>query len=41
MQSIDRRGVLKILGAAGLAAAGVAGASKLNAGKMRTSAQIS
>ena len=33
MQSIDRRGVLKILGAAGLAAAGVAGASKLNAGE--------
>ena len=33
MQSIDRRGVLKILGAAGLAVAGVAGASKLNAGE--------
>ena len=33
MQSIDRRGALKILGAAGLAAAGVAGASKLNAGE--------
>lgn len=33
MKSIGRRGALKILGAAGLAAAGVASVDKLNAGE--------
>ena len=33
MKSIGRRGALKILGAAGLAAEGVASVDKLNAGE--------